>query len=76
MKKDNYSEMSTEDLQKRLKTTTFVTGLLAGSLIVLLGLNAYLYFLKKDSTVNWITPFALSPILFIIWNTSIKSKKS
>jgi hypothetical protein len=69
MKKKNYNEMSTEDLQKGLKTTKFITGLLAGVLIAFLGLNIYLYFQESDSSINWITPIALSPIVFINWNT-------
>jgi hypothetical protein len=74
MKKKNYSEMTVEELQKQLKITKLVTGMLAGMLMVLVGLNIYLWTQQK-SMPTMAVAFALSPILFLNWGVINKIKK-
>jgi hypothetical protein len=67
MNKENYSEMSTEELQKKLKTTKMVSGLLLGVLLASLVLNIFVN--KKGFWGNIAVPLCLSPILLLSYNT-------
>ena len=73
MAKENFSELTTEVLIKKKKTTTMVTGFLAGLLTVLL-IMAILLTIKDGLTGFGFIAFvlALSPILFINYS-SIKT---
>ena len=71
--KDNFSDFTTEDLIKRKKTTTIVTGFLAGMLTVLLVMAILLAI--EQGLIGYSLIFValgLSPILFINYN-SIKT---
>jgi hypothetical protein len=63
MKKENYSEKSTEELKKTLKTLNFSTGMLAGILIVLFVSSIVVY--KELGPAMIAVPLALSSIVFI-----------
>jgi hypothetical protein len=63
MKKQNYSEMSTDELQKILKPLTSVTGILAGALTVLFAVSIFVF--NKGMAALIVLPIALSTILFI-----------
>lgn len=67
---NNLAALSLEELQKRLKTTKTVTGLLAGLLIVQFAVGIYLT-TQQGFNVFIIIPFAFLPILIINF-TNIK----
>lgn len=69
--KDNFSNLTTEDLIKKKKSTTFSTGLLGGVLIALLVISI-LQTMKKGATALLAIPFALLPVLIESFN-QIKS---
>ena len=60
--KGNFSNLTTEDLIKKKKSTTFSTGLLGGVLIALL-VTTILETMNKGATALLAIPFALLPIL-------------
>jgi Na+-transporting methylmalonyl-CoA/oxaloacetate decarboxylase beta subunit len=62
MKKENYAELTTEDLISKKKLLGVATGTLLGALMVLL-IITILLMVKKGFTPLFIIPFALSPIL-------------
>jgi thiamine transporter ThiT len=72
-KKDNFSDLTTEELIKRKKTTTMVTGFLAGGLTVLL-IMAILLAIEQGLIGYSLIAVALSlsSILFINYS-SIKT---
>ena len=80
MAKENFSELSTEDLIKKKKTMSFATGLLIGVLTVLFIINI-LQTINKGFTPQLIVPFALLPILIMSYrqvrsiNKELKSRK-
>ena len=66
MKKENLSELTTDELIKRKKTTTMVTGLLAGMLSVLLIMAIFLAIKKGTTGISlMVVALGLSPILII-----------
>jgi uncharacterized membrane protein len=65
--KDNFSNLTTEDLIKKKKSTTFSTGLLGGVLIALLVISI-LQTMKKGATALLAIPFALLPVLIESYN--------
>lgn len=66
MAKENFSELTTEELIKKKKTTTMVTGVLAGMLTVLLIMATFLAITQGLTGVSLIAvALALSPILFM-----------
>ena len=62
-KKIDYSKWTTEKLEKQLKALKFATGLLAGLLIVLLGVTIYSSFRDSEFNPLLVTPIALSVII-------------
>jgi len=73
MAKENFSELTTEELIKKKKTTTMVTGILAGMLTVLLIMATFLAIKQGATGISLIAvALGLSPILFINYN-SIKT---
>lgn len=73
--KENFSDLSAEDLIKKKKATTMVTGVLAGLLTVLLIMATLLAITQGFIGVSLIAvALSLSPILFINYN-SIKTIK-
>jgi len=80
-KKDSFSDMTTEDLIKKKKSTSFATGLLAGVLIGLFGITLF-QTINKGFTPLLILPFGFLPILIIIYgqvrsiNKELKNRKS
>ena len=62
-KKIDYSKWTTEKLEKQLKALRFATGLLAGLLIVLLGVTIYSSIRDAEFNPLLITPIALSVII-------------
>lgn len=73
MAKENFSELTTEELIKKKKTTTMVTGVLAGMLTVLLIMATLLAIEQGATGISLIAvALGLSPILFINYN-SIKT---
>ena len=64
MKKENYTELSTEDLIKKKKLLGGATGALIGVLTVLV-ITTIPSMIKQGFTALIIIPFALSPILVI-----------
>ncbi len=81
LKKDNFSDLTTEDLIKKKKSTSFATGLLAGALI---GLFVFAGFqaINKGITPLLAIPFALIPILVMSYsqvssmNKELKNRQS
>jgi hypothetical protein len=67
MAKQNLSELSTEDLIKKKKTLTFVTGILAGMLIVLLIITIF-QTISEGFKPLIAVPFGLLPILILSYN--------
>ncbi len=81
LKKNNFSDMTTEDLIKKKKSTTFATGLLAGALIG--SLMIMIFFARNNEfTPLLVVPFVTLPILVIIYgqvriiNKELKNRKS
>jgi hypothetical protein len=73
MAKENLSDLTTEELIKMKKTTTMVTGVLAGMLTVLLIMATLLTIKQGTMGISLIAvALGLSPILFINFN-SIKT---
>jgi hypothetical protein len=71
--KENFSNLTTEDLIKKKKATTMVTGVLAGMLTVLLIMATLLAISQGLTGVALIAvALSLSPILFMNYN-SIKT---
>lgn len=71
--KENFSDLSAEDLIKKKKATTMVTGVLAGLLTVLLIMATLLAITQGFIGVSLIAvALSLSPILFINYS-SIKT---
>ncbi len=71
--KENFSNLSAEDLIKKKKATTMVTGVLAGLLTVLLIMATILAITQGLIGVSLIAvALSLSPILFINYS-SIKT---
>lgn len=81
LKKDNFSDMTMEDLIKKKKSTSFATGLLAGVLIVAF-INALFQAINKGFTPLLVIPFALLPILIMSYgqvrsvNKELKNRES
>jgi hypothetical protein len=73
MKKENYFEMSIEELQKNLKTINLVTGVLAGMLITLFIVSILTF--KQLGFSMVVVPIALSSIVFINYGTIKKNTK-
>lgn len=63
--KDNFSDVATEDLIKKKKSTSFATGLLIG-ILVFLSMITIFQTINKRFTTLLIVPFAFLPILIII----------
>ena len=69
MAKENFSELTTEELIKKKKTTTMVTGILAGMLTVLLIMAVFLAIKQGATGISLIAvALGLLPILFINYN--------
>lgn len=81
LKKDNFSDMTTENLIKKKKSTSFATGLLAGVLIFLF-VTTISQTINKGFTPLLVVPFASLPVLIIIYgqvrsiNKELKSRRS
>lgn len=81
MAKENFSELSTEDLIKKKKTMSFATGLLIGALTALFVVTI-LQSIDKGVTPLLAVPFALLPVLIMSYsqvnamNKELKSRKS
>lgn len=70
MAKENFSELTTEELIKKKKTTTMATGVLAGMLTVLLIMATFLAIKQGATGISLIAvALGLSPILFINYNS-------
>ncbi|MFM2394705.1 MAG: hypothetical protein RLZZ546_2687 [Bacteroidota bacterium] len=68
--KENFSEIATEELIKKKKTTTMVTGVLAGMLTVLLIMATFLAIKQGLTGISLMAvALGLSPILFINYNS-------
>jgi hypothetical protein len=69
-KKDDYSNFTTEDLIKKKKVTTMVTGFLAGLLTVLLIMATLITIEQGETGIGLIVvALGLSPILFINYSS-------
>jgi uncharacterized membrane protein len=68
----NFKEMADSELQKSLKTSTIITGLLAGVLAILFIINLIID--KKGWTAVSI-PLALIPIVIINYNNIIEMRE-
>ncbi|MGJ1430651.1 redox-active disulfide protein 2 [Sphingobacterium spiritivorum] len=68
MKTENLKEMSDEELLKKQKLTSTVTGILAGMLLLLLILATYISLTKGFSALI-VIPIALSPTLMMNFKT-------
>lgn len=68
MRNERFKEISTEDLFKKKKTISLVTGILTGMLIVLI---IYAVFLTINNGFPYllVIPLGLSPILILNFNT-------
>ena len=78
MTKENFSELSTEDLIKKKKAMTFAMGLLIGALTLLFIITVY-QTINKRGTALLAVPFALLPILIMCYgqvNSMSKELKS
>jgi hypothetical protein len=64
MESKKLQDLSTEELQKREKTTKFSTGMLAGVLLMLFCLQMYKGITKGFNSLIAV-PFALLPILLL-----------
>lgn len=73
MKTKKPAEMTKEELEKGIKMTTLVTGMLAGALLVLIILNIFVN--KKNFWGIIAVPLALSPILLLNYNNLKEMKK-
>lgn len=62
-KKTDYSRFTSKELEKQIKTIRFVTGLLAGMLIVLLGITLYDSISQSKLNPLLVSPIALSAII-------------
>ncbi len=80
-KKDNLSDMTTEDLIKKKKSTSFATGLLTGVLIVLF-MSTIFQTINKGFTTLLAVPFGLLPLLIMSYSKlnsmdkELKSRKT
>ncbi len=81
LKKANFSDMTTEDLIKKKKSVSFVTGVLAGALIGLFIITVF-QTINKGVTPFLAIPFGLLPLLIMMYgqirsmNKELKSRKS
>ena len=81
MAKENFSELSTEDLVQKKNTVTFIMGLLVGGLSVLFILTIF-QTISKGVTLLVAVPFALLPFYFMCnsqinsMDKELKSRKS
>ena len=81
MVKENFSELSTEDLSKKKKTMTFTIGLWVGALNGLIIITVF-HTINKGFTPALVIPFALLPVFVISYsrvksiNKELKSRKS
>ncbi len=73
MKTKKPAEMTKEELEKGIKMTSLVTGMLAGALLVLIILNVFVN--KKNFWGIIAVPLALSPILLLNYNNLKEMKK-
>ncbi|WP_190242592.1 redox-active disulfide protein 2 [Hymenobacter lapidiphilus] len=70
MKKENFSELATEELIKKRKITKMVTGMLGGVLTFLLVVAVFLAIKKGGIGISFIfLGLGLLPILFISYNS-------
>ena len=71
--KQDFSKKTNEELLKNIKISRFLTGMLAGVLIILLVLNT----LDKEKTIWQIImmPLCLSPILILNISNIVAMKK-
>lgn len=71
--KQDFSKKTNEELHKNIKIARFLTGLLAGALVMLLVLNA----MDKEKSIWQIImmPVCLSPILILNISNVIAMKK-
>jgi uncharacterized membrane protein len=70
MAEENFSELTTEELIKKKKTTTMVTGLLAGVLIASLVIAAFQAVKQGAKGFSLIAvTLALLPILFLSYSS-------
>ncbi|MET3127731.1 hypothetical protein ABID42_002850 [Arcicella rosea] len=67
LKKDNFSDMGTEDLIKKKKSTSFAFGLFVGALTVLLIITIF-QTINKGVTPLLAVPFALLPLLILVYS--------
>jgi ABC-type nitrate/sulfonate/bicarbonate transport system permease component len=66
--KEDLSKMTTEELQKQIKTTKFITGLFIGILIVTVLAKLTSAILSKEFSIgDLVTPFALMPIAIVMF---------
>ena len=73
MAKLDYTTKTKEELQKSIKSATFITGMLVGVLIMLLLLNIFVN--KKNFWGIIAVPLCLSPIAFLNFNNIKEMKK-
>ena len=59
---NDLSKLTVEQLKQRLKPLTFITGVLTGVLLLLLGITIYKSLASGQMTPLLATPIALSPI--------------
>lgn len=69
MKDPKLQDLSTPDLLKRKKSTEALTGLLAGVLLVLLGVKLYSVIIKDEGVLSLATPLVFLPIVVINLST-------
>ncbi|OYU80830.1 MAG: redox-active disulfide protein 2 [Flavobacterium sp. BFFFF1] len=74
MKKEDFTQLSTDELIKKKKTVSVVTGTLAGMQIALLGLGIWIT-MHQGFTALVVIPVALLPILIMNFNMIADIKK-
>jgi hypothetical protein len=74
MKGRKFSEMSTEELLKSEKVIKMLTGMLLGSVTVLLGLGIFLT-IRNGFNVLIVVPLALLPVVVLNANSLREIKK-
>jgi fructose-specific phosphotransferase system IIC component len=81
LKRNDFSDVTTEDLIKKKKSTSFVTGLLAGCIIAY-SFIAIFQIINEGFTPILIIPFVSLPVLIIIYkqvksmDQELKSRES
>ena len=63
MTKENFSDLTTEDLIKKKKNANFVTGMFVGALLMAIFLT-----IKDGVSFLLIIPFAFLPFLYVNYN--------